>query len=68
MKIGIALDAWKLSIFHRHLTKHGFAYTKCSGLTADTLLLQVEVDAVDALHEVLKSANQEAAAARAGRN
>lgn len=68
MRVGIAIDAWKLTVFHRHLTKHGFAYKQCPGVTSGTLLLKVDVDDPGALHEVIKTANQEAAAAREGLN
>ena len=61
MKAGIAIDAWKLPIFERHLTQAGYAFEQGPGLTADTLLLSVTTDAVYALSVVLRAANTEAA-------
>lgn len=61
---GVAIDEWKLPIFVRHLTQAGYGYTKHSGVTADTLLLKVECDSVEALEPVLRAANAEAAASK----
>jgi len=61
MKIGIVLDAWKLTIFDRRLTKAGYTFKKLPGITADTLLLTVETDDKDGLHKVVTAANTEAA-------
>lgn len=44
MRAGIAIDTWKLSIFHEELTKYGFGYTQGVGLTKDTMMLYVETD------------------------
>ena len=64
MKAGIAIDAWKLEIFERHLSQAGYAYEKSAGLTADTLMLCVETDNMIALEGVLRAANTEAAKTR----
>lgn len=61
MKAGIALDNWKFSIFERRLTQAGYSFKRTDGLTKDAMILTVETDNLEALHEVLKSANTEAA-------
>jgi hypothetical protein len=58
---GIAIDAWKLSIFERHLTQAGYTFTNVGPLTKDSLVLKVTTDNVVALGEVVKAANTEAA-------
>ena len=60
MRAGIAIDAWKLSIFDRHLTSAGYAYTDGPGLTQDTRLLTVSTENVEALEVVVRAANTEA--------
>lgn len=66
MRVGIAIDPWKLTIFHRRLTAAGYAYEKRPGVMG-TLLLTVEVPAHEALLEVTKEANREAAKCRDGK-
>ncbi len=61
MKAAIAIDAWKLPIFERHLTKGGYAFTNAGSLAADTLLLTVETSNSQALAQAVLAANQEAA-------
>jgi hypothetical protein len=61
MKAGIAIDAWKLPIFERHLTQSGYAFTNAGPLTNGTLFLSVETTNAEALLEVIKAANTEAA-------
>ncbi len=65
MIVGIAIDSWKLTIFARRLKAAGFTYTQHDGVDG-TLLLKVEVATRDALIDVVKTANQEAANARRG--
>lgn len=66
MKAGIAIDAWKLPIFERHLTGAGYSFTSGAGVTADTLMLYVETArGVSELAVVVKAANDEAARSRA---
>jgi len=60
MKAGIVIDDWKLSIFERHLSQAGYSYDKCTGITADTLILKVKTENVKALEVVVRSANTEA--------
>jgi hypothetical protein len=60
MRAAIALDAWKLDIFERHLAKSGYQYER--SWTSDGIsFLSVETDNVVALHEVVQAANVEAA-------
>lgn len=61
MKIAIALDVWKLSIFERHLTQAGYVWTQSVGVTEDTPLLIIETESPEALHGVVRAANTEAA-------
>lgn len=61
MKAGIVIDAWKLPIFERHLTQSGYSFTNAGPLVAGTLFLSVETTNAEALQEVLKAANTEAA-------
>lgn len=60
-KAGIAVDAWKLPIFERHLRQAGYAFENSGKLTAGTLLLRVDTTNLVALGEVLMAANTEAA-------
>lgn len=60
-KAGIVIDTWKLSIFERHLTQSGYTYENKGALTKDSLLLRVSTSNLDALAEVVKAANTEAA-------
>jgi Pyruvate/2-oxoacid:ferredoxin oxidoreductase delta subunit len=61
MKSAIAIDDWKFSIFERHLAQAGYAYKKVPGLTANTMLLTVNTENVEALEVVVRAANTEAA-------
>jgi len=58
---GIAIDAWKLSIFERHLTQSGYAFKNAGPLVDGTLLLQVQTTNAAALLVVVQAANTEAA-------
>lgn len=60
-KAAIVIDGWKLSIFERHLTQVGYSYEKGPGITADTLLITVKTENIEALGIVVKAANTEAA-------
>lgn len=64
MKAGVVLDSWKLPIFKRHLDAAGREFSKFPGLTPDLVTLQVpysdQADR-DALQDVLRAANTEAA-------
>lgn len=61
MKAGIAIDEWKLPIFERHLRQAGYEFKNMGLMTTGVLILNVTTDNVEALHEVVKSANTEAA-------
>lgn len=60
-KAGIAIDAWKLPIFERHLKQSGYAWTNAGPLTPDSLVLHVSTSNLQALAIVVKAANDEAA-------
>lgn len=59
MKTAIALDAWKLAIFKRHLDAAGYSYTEHPGLTADMLILKVKTERVSDLQKVVERAMKE---------
>lgn len=61
MKAGIAIDPWKLSIFERHLTQAGYSFTKAGSATSEFMTISVVTENVEALSEVVKAANTEAA-------
>ncbi len=64
-KAGIAIDAWKLPIYERHLTHAGYAYTNrgsVPGFPPHTLVLTVEAQDLIALDAVVRAANSEAGA------
>lgn len=61
MKVGIAIDDWKLPIFGRHLSQSGYVFKNAGELCASTLLLQVETENAEALAGVINAANTEAA-------
>ena len=60
-KSAIAIDNWKLPIFEHHLKQSGYSYTNAGTLTHGTMILTVETENMDALQEVVKAANLEAA-------
>ena len=64
MKVGIVLDAWKLTIFKRRLDAAGYAYEQHPGVTADTITLTVITEDQTPLVAVVKAANDEAAAVK----
>jgi hypothetical protein len=61
---GIAIDAWKLEIFRRHLAQAAYQFEEGPGLTEGTLWLKVRTTDVLALGKVVKAANDEAALSR----
>lgn len=61
MRAAIAINDWKLPIFERRLSEAGFAYEKGDGLMVGTLHLYVETGDLNALHAVVRCANEEAA-------
>ena len=60
-KVAIAIDRWKLPIFERHLKDSGYMFGVTQGLVPMSYLLKVETVNVEALAEVIKAANTEAA-------
>lgn len=58
---GVAIDAWKLPIFKKHLDAAGRKYTEHPGLTKDTLLLMVEYEWVADIKPIIEAANLECA-------
>ena len=59
-KVAIAIEAWKLDIFDRHLTAGGFTYDQTDG-PEDTLILSVTTDDVRALEDCCRAAQTESA-------
>lgn len=60
-KAGIVIDEWKLPIFERRFSQSGYAFENVGLLAAGTLLLRVDTTNLEALAEVVKAANTEAA-------
>lgn len=60
-KAGIAIDAWKLSIFQRHLQQAGYTFENKGALPSGALLLRVDTTNLEALATVVKAADTEAA-------
>jgi len=58
---GVAIDAWKLAIFKRHLDAGGFSYTEHPGLTPGTLFLKVKTERIATLQPVIERAQKECA-------
>ena len=61
MKVGIAIDDWKLKTFSRHLDKGGFKATPHGQLSPGVLFLTVETDDPESLEQVIHAANTECA-------
>ncbi|MCX4186732.1 hypothetical protein [Methylophaga sp. OBS4] len=61
MTAGVAIDAWKLAIFKKHLDDAGYEYTEHPGVTKNTLLLQVKTVSAKDLKPVIQNANTECA-------
>jgi hypothetical protein len=62
MRVGIAIEGWKLPVFDKHLTSSGYGYETNPGLSANTLLLIVITNSSEALAQVVRAANDECAA------
>jgi hypothetical protein len=54
MKVGIAVDDWKLPVFRKLLTEAGYEYQDGGALTVRTTLLTVETNDILALKKVLE--------------
>lgn len=55
----VAIDAWKLPTFKKHLDAAGYSYTEHLGITDDTLLLKVEYEWLRDLKPIVEAANME---------
>ena len=60
IRIGIAIDPWKLTIFKRRLDEAGFKYETHLSV-ADSVLLKVVTADKEGLRDVVQAANTEAA-------
>ena len=58
MKIGIAIDKWKLRAFETSLRDAGFTWEQHEGIVADTWFLMVVTDDVERLTEVVANTNE----------
>ncbi len=59
MKVGIAVDDWKLPVFRRLLDEAGYEYQDGGALTSDATLLTVETDDTVALKKVIETCQAE---------
>lgn len=57
----IILDSWKLPIFERHLQQSGYTVAFKGQLNKDSTLLKIATTSLEALAQVVKAANTEAA-------
>lgn len=55
----VAIDAWKLPTFKKHLDAAGYSYTEGRGITHDTLILSVKYEWVKDLKPIIEAANEE---------
>lgn len=60
---GIVIETWKLPIFERWLTRHGYKYVIADQdkFSPDVLVLKVETSSARALKDVVELAQNEAA-------
>lgn len=61
VKVGIAIDDWKLPIFERYLSEGGYAWEQRAGVTDGDLFLFVMARNPEDLAAVVLCANREAA-------
>ena len=61
MRVGIAIDDWKLPVFKRRLTEADFTFEQRVGVTPDTLMLYVETKEFNRLGCVIEDAAAECA-------
>jgi hypothetical protein len=66
VKAAVAMDAWKLPIFKKHLDAAGYQYDEPVPLTLDneTLVLTVHCEWVHKLQPIVEAANRECAIQR----
>ena len=58
-KIGIACDAWKLSVFEKHLTEAGYTYEKVKLGDLDAYMLKVEAHNAHVIAPIVRAAEAE---------
>lgn len=61
MKVGIALDNWKLPIFRKMLSDAGYTYEDGGALTYDSTLLTIVTDNMLRLKDVVAACQRECA-------
>ena len=66
MRIGIAIDDWKLPTFQKYLKKTGYTYEQGEGLTPNTFMLYVTTDNPLKLQKVVEKCQNICAASNAG--
>ena len=64
-KAAVAIDAWKLPVFKKHLDAAQCAYKVGPGITGDTLIITVQYEWVAELKPIIEAANKECAMLRA---
>ena len=64
MKVGIAVDNWKLPVFRRRLEAAGYRYEDGGGLTQDATILTVETTDILALKKVIEACQNDCRKAR----
>lgn len=60
MKVGIALDPWKLEIFKKNLDKEGYTYEVFEGEELTTIKVEVADGKLFKTQELIKKMNNEA--------
>jgi len=64
VKIGVAIDTWKLPIFQRHLIKGDYSFAKAGELMSGCTIITVTTEDPEALKVVVIAALEEAAKTR----
>lgn len=59
MKVGIAVDDWKLPVFRKRLSEAGYTYADGGAITAGATLLTVETADALALKKVIERCQRE---------
>lgn len=59
MKVGIAVDNWKLPVFRKRLTEAGYEYQDGGARTFEATLLTVHADDMLALGKVIEACQAE---------
>ena len=70
MRVGIAIDRWKLPIFNKHLAAAGLKHSSGPGVTDDTMMLYVIIAPAnkDTVVQLVKEANAECASSKPNLN